>query len=378
MSSPINAGQSTQIPTASEDSKDLLSLPFEMFLHITSFINIFELPRLSLTCSRMQGIVESSIIQRVREFGGENKDSDTAMKSLKSFFYFCKLVERKAIIKTFLVQKEDEIDVNASYQKIINLPPDEAAQFNIELNKQLLFQLNPPVEKNAKVKHSELEKTVLALLELGADPDLKSELGEPILCVAARHGHKGIGALLLKKGAKVNPQDDVNQAPLHLAAQHGHKDNVKLLLEKGAKVDIKGYNGRTPLHYAAASGQKDIAAFLIEQGANVEAKDNDGKTPLHFVVTSDQKDTIALLIEQGANVEAKDNDGKTPLHFVVWQGRMDKRDQETQKDIAVLLIKKGANINEQDNEDNMPLYKADNRWAKDLVALLQNAAQRMS
>jgi hypothetical protein len=54
---------------------------------------------------------------------------------------------------------------------------------------------------------------------------------------------------LLERGAEVNVRDSAGETPLHWAARH-NAESVKLLLEAGANPSIKDKEGRTPSYWA--------------------------------------------------------------------------------------------------------------------------------
>ena len=79
------------------------------------------------------------------------------------------------------------------------------------------------------------EGALRALLDAGADPNLKAKGGYPLH--EAVHGDWGSPIavrLLLEYGAKVDARDENGQTPLMVAADHGELDCIWLLLQAGA------------------------------------------------------------------------------------------------------------------------------------------------
>lgn len=93
--------------------------------------------------------------------------------------------------------------------------------------------------------------SVAAVLDEGADVDLKGFGGYTPLQYAAKHGHLQIVELLLERGAAVNLSNDWEWTPLHHAVYYGRRKVVEVLLDAGAdpsKVD--NVYGWTPLGWA--------------------------------------------------------------------------------------------------------------------------------
>jgi uncharacterized protein len=101
-----------------------------------------------------------------------------------------------------------------------------------------------------------------ALLDKGADPNVKSVAGITALIAAA-------GAGWVQNQTYTEPKESSLEA-------------VKLCVEKGADVNAAMTSGVTALHAAALRGLDDIVAFLVEKGAKLDAKDTQGRTPLTY------------------------------------------------------------------------------------------------
>ncbi|KAJ6088667.1 hypothetical protein N7486_009928 [Penicillium sp. IBT 16267x] len=115
------------------------------------------------------------------------------------------------------------------------------------------------------------------LQERSADPNAKSNHGDPPLYWAALSGYADVAQVLIDNGA--DPDGEANQGykPLHKAASHNHADVVRVLLVAGVDpLTPKTKNapgrrcgnsptsiGHTPWMYACKNGQTEtVAEFL--------------------------------------------------------------------------------------------------------------------
>jgi len=218
-------------------------------------------------------------------------------------------------------------------------------------------------------------RAVEALLELGADPSLRTDddvwidfgLGRPsysaldyavdsgIAFGPEQKGGKLVKALI-RAGAKVNQHDGTGKTPLHHAAANLHFEAIRVLLKAGADingVDKKfvrkhekraivipgspGYYrhrigkldfGQTPLFIALKADRVreyygyprtprlKVIKLLLDKGADTAAKLPDGATPLHIAVLfANSEEIIELLLAHGADINATDKKSATPLHY---------------------------------------------------------------
>ncbi len=107
--------------------------------------------------------------------------------------------------------------------------------------------------------------------------------GWPPLIVASR-GDKGehpekIQALL-ELGADVNVRDYKGKTALHRAATAGFLASMEVLLARGAAIDAADERGETPLFDAIRASREEAVALLLERGADPLAENNAGVTPV--------------------------------------------------------------------------------------------------
>ena len=90
---------------------------------------------------------------------------------------------------------------------------------------------------------------------------------------------------LIEAGADVNVRNYKGQSALHCAAKAGFVDIVALLLGHGAEVDARDRQGETPLGTALRSTVKDKARLLkviraiVNAGADSDRADHKGRSP---------------------------------------------------------------------------------------------------
>ena len=105
------------------------------------------------------------------------------------------------------------------------------------------------------------------LLANKADTNIKVEkYGWTPLRLAVIHGHMASAEALLNGGADPNLKDPQNIPLLHQAVIRGKKEMVGLLLDKKADVNTKDAEGETALDEAEEQGNKEIIELLRQHG----------------------------------------------------------------------------------------------------------------
>ncbi len=108
---------------------------------------------------------------------------------------------------------------------------------------------------------------VKVLLANKADTNLKvQKYGWTPLRLAVIHGHMATAEALLNGGADPNVKDEENIPLLHQAVIRGKKEMVELLLDKKADVNTKDSEGETALDEAEEQGNKEIIDLLRQHG----------------------------------------------------------------------------------------------------------------
>src|SRR3546814_11365828 len=100
---------------------------------------------------------------------------------------------------------------------------------------------------------------------------------------AASTNDVDLAACALERGAGLELRDQLGNTPLQVAAMYGSPTVAELLLQRGADPAAAAPDDAwTALHYAAYEGHDRVAAALIAGGAPPEAREGaSGNTPRH-------------------------------------------------------------------------------------------------
>ncbi|KAK3386051.1 ankyrin repeat-containing domain protein [Podospora didyma] len=145
-----------------------------------------------------------------------------------------------------------------------------------------------------------LDETMDALLEAGANIDIRDLNGQTPLGRAARESKAAATKLLITKGASVNVIDEYGATPLHRAARTLNVRLAEHLIKGGAELSILDKNGYSPIHLAAIYGTSEMLEFLAGHGADLECMSASSKTPLVMAAENSRVDIIQTLLALGA------------------------------------------------------------------------------
>jgi hypothetical protein len=153
------------------------------------------------------------------------------------------------------------------------------------------------------------EECIVALLEAGADPNVK---GGKALLKASAGGHAGIVAALLKFGSQPNKASEFSEyAPLHFAAEAGCVGAVLALVSFGADVEVRTheencgqFSSWTPLHFAADGGHLDCVQALIAAMSPVDLRTAAGNTACALAAEHGRFDVVRFLAAADADISA--------------------------------------------------------------------------
>ncbi|HEX7687893.1 MAG TPA: ankyrin repeat domain-containing protein [Burkholderiaceae bacterium] len=157
------------------------------------------------------------------------------------------------------------------------------------------------------------------LLELGFDPNTRTDKGQPALSQALiGQSLKAAKALWESPRIEIDARNDADETPLMLAALKSEADACAALLARGAAVNKAGWS---PLHYAATGGNAAIVRMLVAKGAAIEARSPNGTTPLMMAAMYGSEEAVDALLAAGASRSAKNDQGLDASAFAARAGR---------------------------------------------------------
>ncbi|KAI1874632.1 hypothetical protein JX265_004840 [Neoarthrinium moseri] len=256
---------------------------------------------------------------------------DTARYFLTSFEYM--LVGTDSISRAAMhAQGRQYFNINLS---------DEESFINswiIRLAEQDLDSTQFPLHQAVRDRHGLSD----ALLSHPSAIDQLDDSGMAPLHIACCLSNESALVALLNAGANPDVKDFRGDKPIHLAAAVRLPDFVRILVESGSDVNCLNALGMTPLMIALRGDSESvivIVSYLIEHGASLFHKDATGFSVLAGLADADlhsslKKELFAIIRNQVvAMVNTADDYGRTPLLAAV---------SRTDVTMTQLLIDSGA------------------------------------
>jgi ankyrin repeat protein len=150
-------------------------------------------------------------------------------------------------------------------------------------------------------------------IQEGVFIDCRDGQGMTALMLAVRAGAVPAVDALIEAGANPNLRTSADETALLMAIHTNHLELVGRLLQGAPDVSIADSNGRNALHAAAERGDVATLRLILKAGRadSINLADNHGWTPLFFAVASGQEDAVQLLLAAGADAQQKLPDGRT-------------------------------------------------------------------
>lgn len=139
-------------------------------------------------------------------------------------------------------------------------------------------------------------------LRIGYSPDTRDAHGIPVVCLAARNGHRHIIETLLSRNVDVNVlSDDRGNSPLMEAAVRGDATSTRRLLEAGADPDLISKSGQSALMMAVGEHRTEIVQILMEHGAGLSFVDSLGMTARKYAEIFNNREILEILDRKPAS-----------------------------------------------------------------------------
>jgi len=192
-------------------------------------------------------------------------------------------------------------------------------------------------------------ESVKALLEHGADANMRDPEGyTPLMLAAANSALESVKALL-EHGADANMRDPEGYTALMLAAQNGHARCTKALSQY-TDINIRNKEGYTALMFAVLQDNHEVFNCLLGgKKLKINKQDNIGRTALMLAAIHGNSDYVLTLLHKNADPNKKNKFGDTALMAAI---------QFNHTTCAKILLTKGAKPNINNVDDTTPLIVA--------------------
>uniref|UniRef100_A0A673TX63 RAMA domain-containing protein n=1 Tax=Suricata suricatta TaxID=37032 RepID=A0A673TX63_SURSU len=144
------------------------------------------------------------------------------------------------------------------------------------------IHMSPSIQEHKKVRNLRKRPNFLKVTcsqERKTAGINKNARGKSQLHLASRRKLSLVKALI-DSGADVNLKDNAGWTPLHEASSKASNDIIVELLKAGANVNCENLDGILPLHEAAANSHLKAAEILQQRGANPNQKSQKQNTAL--------------------------------------------------------------------------------------------------
>ena len=202
---------------------------------------------------------------------------------------------------------------------------------------------------------------------LGADPNTRDELTNPVLLLAIQGGHADAAATLIRAGADPNAPDRFGTTPLLAALNQTSskplfQEIAVKLIAKGADVRARGKSA-TAVTVALHTPDISMLKLVLDKGGDPNPAYLGAQIPLSIAVGIRSLERTKLLLDRGANpnylgeprLQTSRSIVMTPLISAAYSG---------QTDYVELLLERGAAPNQRmsDGESALDVVEREMKW----------------
>uniref|UniRef100_A0A8D0UH89 RAMA domain-containing protein n=1 Tax=Sus scrofa TaxID=9823 RepID=A0A8D0UH89_PIG len=312
-------------------------------------------------------VLETTKVEKRREESKTIPDTD---------FYSTDSINKELTSISQLSQREEkEISHKPGEELTNNINGDESTIRNCEDKKEktdLEIHMSTSIQEHKKVqnirKRQNFLKATCSQEMKTAGINKRHARGESRLHLAARRGNLSLVKALIESGADVNLKDNAGWTPLHEAASEGCNDVIVELLKASANVNCENVDGILPLHDAVANSHLKAAEILLQHGANPNQKDQKQKTALDKADDENMKD---LLKSYGA-IETHNRD-ETDAVVTVPAIRLKKQKQCFCEDCKTFDTHSLSH--QKKTEENLPVHQTISSILQDIEEKQENLLQ---
>ncbi|GBF99143.1 potassium channel [Raphidocelis subcapitata] len=154
-----------------------------------------------------------------------------------------------------------------------------------------------------------------AMLARDCPPDSADYDARTGLMLAAAKGHRAVLDVLLDAGASPDARDNLGGCALQEAVKAGQGEIAQALRSRGAVLTLSPPDTASllcNLIFAKGPEARRLLAAYLDAGADVNAADYDRRTPLHIAAAEGDFEAVKLLVGAGALAACQDRWGNTP------------------------------------------------------------------
>ncbi len=200
----------------------------------------------------------------------------------------------------------------------------------------------------------------LALIDVGADPDIRDPDGLTALNVAIMNAHYDLAIALLEAGADPDAADRTGMTALYGAVETANVGNIigRPAVARDDEHDAIDF-ARAALAHGADPDARLSGPILAQHHGFPDRSMGAGTTPLMRAVRGHDLAFIELLLEAGASATARQDDGSGVLH-VMAGARQPRNDADSARQGAVLdaLLQAGAELEGVGADKQTPMHRA--------------------